>query len=127
MESVAIVTSLILIQYLVFGGLAGWARGKSGVKAPATTGDPRFERFFRVHYNTLEQVVAVVPGLWLFGWYLHAEIAAALGLVYLIARTLYCRAYVRDPSTRGPSFAVGLLVAVVLLAGGLIGAVLKWI
>ena len=127
MEPVAIVTALILVQYSIFSGLVSWARGKTGVKAPATSGDPLFERYFRVQQNSLEQMAAVLPALWLFGIYVHAGIGALLGVAYLLGRTMYCRAYVADPARRGPGFAVGLLASSILMLGGLAGAVVSWI
>ena len=127
MEPVAIVTALILVQYMVFGGLVGRARGKYGIKAPATTGDPVFERHFRAHQNSLEQMMATVPALWLFAYYVHAETAAVLGIAYLVGRSLYYRTYVADPARRGPGFGIGYLVTVVLILGGLAGAGLHWL
>jgi hypothetical protein len=78
-EPVAIVTVLALLQYFFFGYQVGAARIRYDVAAPATTGHPLFERNFRIHQNTLEQLIAFLPGLWLFGWYVHALVAAALG------------------------------------------------
>jgi len=65
MEFVAFVIALALLEFAVFGMLVGWARGKYGVAAPAVSGHPVFERYFRVHQNTLEQLVAFVPAMWL--------------------------------------------------------------
>ena len=48
MPLVALVTGLALLQFVIFAMLVGWARGKYGVAAPATTGDPIFERYYRV-------------------------------------------------------------------------------
>ena len=127
MELVAIVTALILIQYMVFCFLVGQARGKAGIKAPAIAGDPIFERHFRAHQNSLEQLVATVPALWLFASYVRADVAAVLGVAYLIGRTLYFRAYVADPASRGPGFGIGFLATSVLILGGLIGAGLQWL
>lgn len=127
MELVAIVTALILFQYMVFGTLVGRARGKTGIKAPAISGDPIFERYFRAHQNSLEQLVATVPALWLFASYVRADVAAVLGVAYLIGRTLYFRAYVADPASRGPGFGIGFLATSVLILGGLVGAGLQWL
>ena len=69
MELVAIVTVLALIEYLAFGILVGRARLAHGVKAPAISGHPIFERYFRVHQNTAEQLWLFLPGLWLFARY----------------------------------------------------------
>jgi len=122
MEPVAIVIVLALIQYVSFGMLVGWARGKYGVKAPAVTGHEIFERYFRVHQNTLELLVAFVPAIWLFAMYVDPTWAALLGLVYLVARVLYLRGYVADPAKREVGFALSVLPVFVLLAGALWGA-----
>jgi len=125
MELVTIVVILALIQYTVFGALVGQARGKYGVEAPAVHGDPIFERYYRVHQNTLESLVLFLPSILLFAWYVHAETAAALGVVYLIGRIMYLRAYVKDPKSRGPGFGLTLLPAAILAIGALVGAVLS--
>lgn len=122
MEPVAVVIVLALVQYVAFGMLVGWARGKYGVKAPAVTGHETFDRYFRVHQNTLELLVAFVPAIWLFGMYVDPTWAALLGLVYLVARVLYLRGYVADPAKREVGFALSVLPVFVLLAGALWGA-----
>jgi glutathione S-transferase len=121
MELVAAVTMLILLEYFVFTMLVGMARGKSGIQAPATTGDPILERTFRVQMNTLEQLAIVIPSLWLFGLYVSATYAAGLGLVFAIARILYYRGYVADPSKRAAGFGIGFLATLVLLLGAIYG------
>ncbi|MBI1731902.1 MAG: MAPEG family protein [Gammaproteobacteria bacterium] len=127
MEPVAIVTALILVQYVTFGFMVGQARGRSGIKAPATTGDPVFERHFCAHQNSLEQMVATIPALLLFGYYVNAQIGAVIGVVYLIGRSLYYRTYVAEPASRGPGFAIGFLATVILILGGLAGAGWQWL
>lgn len=122
MEPVAVVIALALIQYVVFGMLVGWARGKYGVKAPAVTGHEIFDRYFRVHQNTLELLVVFVPAIWLFGMYVDPTWAALLGLVYVVARVLYLRGYVADPAKREVGFTLSVLPVLVLLAGALWGA-----
>ena len=86
MAYVDIVTALALLQFLVFGFKVGRARGKYGFKAPATTGNETFERHFRVQQNTLEQLILLIPGLYLFSHYFNPTWAAALGVVYLVGR-----------------------------------------
>lgn len=61
MNYVHIVALLAVLQFIAFGLLVGSARGKYGVRAPATTGHEQFERMFRVHGNTLEDSVREVP------------------------------------------------------------------
>jgi len=127
MEPVAVATVLLLIQFFVFAILVGKARVQRKVMAPAVTGDEVFERYFRVHQNTLEQLIVVLPVMWLFGWYVQPLVAAGLGIVFLIGRWMYCVDYVRDPAKRGRGFMVGNLAQTVLMLGALIGAVLAWL
>ena len=121
MELVAVVTTLIVLEYFVFMMLVGMARGKSGVQAPATTGDPLLERTLRVQMNTLEQLAIVIPSMWLFGLYVSGTYAAALGLVFAIARIIYYRGYVADPAKRAVGFGIGLLATLALLFGAIYG------
>jgi glutathione S-transferase len=125
-EAIAIVTALALIQLSAFGFLVGKARGKYGVSAPAITGNAHFEREFRVHQNTLEQLVAVIPAMWMFGMYVHALTAAALGLVFVVSRFIYRNAYLKDPKSRSPGFGIGAVCTMTLLLGSVVGAALAW-
>lgn len=123
MAWVALVIVLALLEYMVFGALVGWARGRYGVHAPAITGDPMFERYMRVHQNTMETLVIFVPALWLFGTYLSANIGAMLGLVFVASRGLYAFSYIKDPARRGAGATSTGLVLFVLIVGAAIGAV----
>ncbi len=124
MAYVDIVTALAVLQFIWFGFQVGGARERHGVKAPAVTGHEIFERHFRVQQNTLEQLAALLPGLYLFSRHFNPLWAAALGVVYLVGRQLYAAAYVRDPAKRGPGFGLTFLPIAILVVGGLIGAVL---
>jgi glutathione S-transferase len=122
MELIAIVTGLALLQVFVFAFQVGKKREEHGINAPATSGHPDFERMFRVHQNSIEQIVIFVPGLWMFGFYVNAQIGAGIGLLFVIARQIYRNAYLGDPKNRGKGFGFGALCMVVLLLGGMIGA-----
>lgn len=126
MEAIAIVTALALSQVIVFSYLVGKARGKYGISAPAISGNPNFEREFRVHQNTLEQLVAVIPAMWMFGMYVHALTAAGLGFVFIVSRFIYRKAYLADPKSRSPGFTIGAVCTITLVLGSLIGAALVW-
>lgn len=117
-----IVTALALLQFVWFAMQVGRARDKYGVKAPAVTGNEIFERHFRVQQNTLELLIAFIPGLYLFGHYFNPLWAAALGVVYLIGRQVYSMSYVKDPKSRSAGFGLSFLPTVILVVGGLIGA-----
>jgi uncharacterized MAPEG superfamily protein len=96
---------------LLFGcaALVGRARGRYGVKAPATSGPEGFERAFRVQMNTLENAVIFLPALWLAAAYFSPRVAAILGGVWVLARIWFAVAYVRDPETRGAPFVTAFL------------------
>ena len=57
MEYVTIVVMLALMQYIWFSIEVGRARGRFEVQVPATSGSDGFERYFRAHQNTTEQMV----------------------------------------------------------------------
>jgi len=122
MAYVQIVLALALLQFIYFGLAVGRARGIYKCPAPATTGNEIFERYFRVQMNTLEQLVVFVPALLLFATKVDPRWAAGLGAVYLVGRVLYFTAYVRDPAKRGPGFGLTAIPNLVLVVGGLIGA-----
>ena len=123
MELVYVVIALALLQFFVFSGFVGRARVKFGIDAPAVSGDPIYERYHRVHYNTMEQLVIFVPGMWLVGTYVNSLAAAGLGLVFIIGRVIYFRAYIADPAKRGPGFGLTMLPTLILLLGGMGGAI----
>ena len=122
MDAVAIVTSLTLVQYLYFGFKVGQARGKYGIKAPAISGNVEFEKVFRVQQNTLEQLVVFLPALWMFAWFVHELSAVILGLIFIVGRGIYKKAYTGDPAKRAAGFLTCYLSTLILLLGGLGGA-----
>lgn len=125
MSWVVLVSVLALLQFAAFGALVGRARGQFGVSAPATTGHPIFERYYRVQYNTLEQIVVFVPALFLSAAYGFGEdwMSAALGVVYLLGRQIYLYSYVREPKSRGLGFVMTVLPGAILLLNAAAGAV----
>jgi uncharacterized MAPEG superfamily protein len=119
-----IVTALALLQFVWFGMQVAQARGKYGVQAPAVTGNENFERYFRVQQNTLEMLIAFVPGMYLFSHYFNPLWAAGLGVVYLIGRQIYSVSYVKDPRSRSAGFGLSMLPTLILILAGLVGAVM---
>lgn len=123
MEYVALVIVAALLQYFYFGILVGNARGKFNVAAPAITGHPVFERYYRVHQNTLEMLVIFIPAIVLFGYWVRPDLGAGIGAVYLVGRLVYLRAYVSDPGNRSLGFGLSILPTLILLLGGGVAAV----
>jgi glutathione S-transferase len=127
MALVELITVLALLQFLYFGILVGRARERLGVKAPATTGNEIFERYLRVQMNTLELLVLLLPALWIATAFLAIQWVALLGVVYLVGRFIYLRAYIAEPSRRSIGFTVSALPILVLMAIDLIGSVIRLI
>lgn len=125
MEYVAIVTGIMLLQLFVFSFQVGKARETTGTAAPAMTGPPEFERAYRVHQNTVEQLIIFLPAMWMFATYVRADVAAGLGLVFVIGRQIYRGSYMADPSKRTLGFATGALSMMILLLGAIGGAVMS--
>jgi glutathione S-transferase len=118
----ALVTCLAIAFYFFLSTLVARARVKFGVKVPAITGNPDFERVFRVQMNTLEWMPIFLPSLWLFAIYISDPIAAALGLVWIAGRVLYWMGYSQSAEKRGMGFAVQF-IGVAILWGGAIGVI----
>jgi glutathione S-transferase len=115
----AVVTILALILYFFMSLRVGQARSKYNVPAPAMSGDPDFERVFRVQANTLEWLPIFFASLWLFSFYWSDAVAAGLGVVWIVGRFLYMTGYSRAASARSTGFAIQGLATAVLLFGAL--------
>ncbi len=105
----------------------GGARAKYKVPAPQTSGDPDFERYFRVQQNTLEQLVPFLPSLWLFSLYISPMWGGIIGGVWIVGRILYAQGYYAEAKKRGTGFAIGLLATIVLWGGSLVGVILAFV
>jgi uncharacterized membrane protein YecN with MAPEG domain len=116
---VAIVTLLALLSYFWMGLQVGRARSASGISAPSMTGHPQLERAVRVHYNTLEWLPIFLVSMWLFAIYWRDDVAAGVGLVWIVGRVLYALGYMADPGKRELGFLIQALASAVLLFGAL--------
>jgi len=117
----ALVTLLTVLLLFATTMVTGRARGKYGIKAPATSGHPLYERAYRVQMNTIESSVLFLPTLWLAATYGFSGWAGIVGLVWVVGRVWYALAYLRDPAQRGPAFATGMLAFLALLVMASIG------
>ena len=115
----ALVTCLAILFYFFTSTKVARARESFDVKAPAITGNPDFERVFRVQMNTLEWMPIFLPSLWLFAIYISDPIAALLGLVWIAGRILYMTGYSQAANKRGTGFGIQALAAGILLSGAL--------
>ena len=119
----ALVTLLSILFYLFTIMQVSKARAAFGIKVPATSGNPDFERVFRVQMNTLEWMPIFLPSLWLFAFYINDALAAALGLVWIIGRILYLTGYSQAAAKRGLGFGIQAAAAILLWVGAL-GAII---
>lgn len=121
MAAVTAIAMLALVEYLYFSMEVGKARARSGIEAPAVTGDPAFERVFRAQANTMEQLVVFLPAVYAAGYFIHELYAVAAGFLFLVGRAVYFRSYVRGAS-RGLGMGLTMVANLALVIGGLIGS-----
>ena len=115
----ALVTCLAILFYFFTTIQVSKARAAFGIKVPATSGNPDFERVFRVQMNTLEWMPIFLPSLWLFAIYVSDPGAAVLGLVWIAGRALYMTGYSQAAAKRGRGFAIQAGAAIILWLGAL--------
>ena len=115
MEYVVVVVMLALLQYTWFGIEVGRARGRFEVPAPATTGNESFERFFRAHQNTTEQLVVFLPAIFACAYSVSETLAAAMGLFFVVGRLMYFRGYTDPEKSRSLGFGLGLIANTVMI------------
>jgi glutathione S-transferase len=119
----ALVTVLAILFYFYTGYGVAVARQEYGVRAPAISGNPDFERVFRVQANTLEWMPIFLPLLWLFAFYVSDIWAAVLGLIWIGGRIFYMVSYSDAADKRGSGFGIQVAACAVLLIGALIGII----
>ena len=121
----ALVTLLAIALYFFVATRVAAARVKFGVKHPATTGNPDFERIFRVHVNMLEWMPTFLVPLWLCAIYLNDAGAAALGLVWIAGRAWYYVGYRSAVEKRLPGFFIQASACFLLFIGAAAGIVMR--
>lgn len=123
MTAMMLVTYLsITVALLVYIGTivyCGDMRRRSGIKAPAMTGHPGFERAARIQQNTLEQLVVLVPAMWIFGLTINPLWSGLLGFIWSIGRVVYAVSYAKDPAKRDLGYAISSLPVLILVFGDL--------
>lgn len=120
---VPLITILALIQYFRMGIAVGAARGKFNIKAPATTGNPDFERILRVQMNTLEALPMFLGSMWLFAMYINPLLAGLLGIVWIIGREMYAIGYTKAAEQRSAGFGVQAIATIIMTLGALAGII----
>ena len=122
----ALATLLALLWYVVTSFQVGRMRVRYKVEAPATTGDPAFERAFRVQMNEIEQMIAFLPAMWIFAWFGNPRWAAIAGGIFILGRILYALGYWAAPEKRGKGFMIAFITLVVTWVAAMV-SVIRWI
>jgi glutathione S-transferase len=122
---VSLVTVLAIILFLVTTINVGKARVKYGIQPPVMSGDPNFDRVVRVQQNTLEQLVLFLPALWIFAMFVQPMVAAVVGGIWVVGRSLYAWGYYQAAEKRALGFAIGIFSNMILLVGSLVGTILQ--
>lgn len=116
---VAIVTLVTGLVIFWMAATVSRTHTRTGILAPAMTGDPLLERTIRAHANSVEWLPTFFSSMWLFAIYWSATWAAALGVVWLIGRIIYFIGYRAGAHKRLPGFFIQVLATFALLFGAL--------
>ena len=122
---IILVTLGALLLYFYMGLQVGSARSKYNVPAPAISGNPDFERVFRVQMNTLEWLPLYLVALWTCAMYWDPRVVAAIGAVWIVGRLIYMHGYLIAANQRSLGFAIQGVTVIVLFVGSLVGAIMS--
>ena len=124
----ATATLLIALFYFFTAFRVGNLRGRHGIRAPACSGHPEFDRAFRVQMNTLEQMAMTLPLLWIATLFPigPAWLPALIGLLWVAGRIVYLRAYMADPEKRLIGAMLSGLLNLALLILAIAGVAKVW-
>ena len=113
----ALLTLLAILWYVATIYQVVRAHSRYKIHAPAMSGHPALERAVRVQDNTLEQIVAFLPAMWIFAWYGNPRWAAIACAIWIMGRIIYSVGYWVDEKKRGPGFTISFIaLAVVWIA-----------
>ena len=119
----ALMTLLAVLWYIVTALHVARAHVKCKVLAPAMTGHPALERSVRVQMNTLEQLAAFLPAMWIYAWYGNPRWAAIACAVWIVGRIIYAIGYWADENKRTLGFAISFFAFAAVWVAALISVV----
>jgi glutathione S-transferase len=119
----ALMTLLAILWYIVTAFQVGRAHVKYNIHAPAMTGHPVLERAVRVHMNTLEQLAAFLPAMWIYAWYGNPRWAAIACAVWIVGRIIYAVGYWADENKRSLGFGISFIALAVVWVAALYSVV----
>ena len=122
----ALVSLLAVLFYFFVATRVAAAHAKFNVKLPAVSGNPDFERVYRVQMNTLEWMPTFLVPLWLCALTLSDIGAAVLGLAWVVGRAFYYVGYSQAVEKRVPGFFIQASACLLLIIGAFVGIFRHW-
>jgi glutathione S-transferase len=122
----AVVTLLAVALYFFLATRVAAAHARFGIRLPAMSGNPDFERVVRAHVNTLEWMPTFLVPLWLCAIYLSDAAAAVLGLVWIVGRAVYFAGYSTAVEKRLPGFFIQATACLLLFICAAVGVGMHW-
>jgi len=114
MKYTVLITIVALVYTFILSARVGARRLKLGIDAPAISGQAEFDIAFRIHMNTIEQLVLFIPMLWIAVTVVGDVWAAAIGAIWVIGRIIYAIGYTAGIDKRGPGMLITVLSTVAL-------------
>ncbi len=121
----AAVTLIAASLAMLFALGAGRTRSRLRIDAPVMSGHPELERALRIQGNTVEQLAAFLPALWLAALFFPGWWAPLLGLIWCAGRILYAFTY-GDYRARFPGFALTVIPTTALIVLAAVGIFNAW-
>jgi hypothetical protein len=119
--ALATLGAVMVLQYVSLQ--VNRARRAYQVRLPEVSGPEGFNRVFRVHMNTLENMVLFLPLLWLFAASWGDAWGGIFGGAWVAGRLLYAWGYYRAAPLRVCGFGISSSVSLLMLAACLYAVV----
>jgi uncharacterized membrane protein YecN with MAPEG domain len=114
--------ALLVYTWAMIG--VGRARARTGIKVPATTGNADFERAFRTHQNTMEQLVSFLPLVWIVAMIFGDIWGGVYAAVWVAGRIHYVIGYTAATEKRLTGFIIAGLATLAALVASLVSVVI---
>lgn len=121
----ALVAAVLVYMYATWK--VGRARSRFGIMPPHVTGHPQFDRVFRAHQNTVEQMISFLPLLMMVALLYGDRWAALYGGLWVVGRIFFIEGYARDTAKRVPGFLLSAVASMLAALASAIGLILYFL